>query len=69
MYYYQLLEEGPFSFRIRTKPLKNHAIEVEGVGFRTIHPPLTRMMMNERLQYVTEKTMATSLNIGSCTIL
>mmetsp|Transcript_1151 Transcript_1151/g.1869 ORF Transcript_1151/g.1869 Transcript_1151/m.1869 type:complete len:257 (+) Transcript_1151:229-999(+) len=65
----KLLEEGPFSFRIRTKPLKNHAIEVEGVGFRTIHPPLTRMMMNERLQYVTEKTMATSLNIGSCTIL
>jgi len=73
--HYQLLEEGPFSFRIRTEPLENHTIEVEGVGVRTIHPPLTKMMMNERLQRgkktnaISESSEGSILNVASCTIL
>uniref|UniRef100_A0A7S4DHE3 Cell division cycle protein 123 n=2 Tax=Lotharella globosa TaxID=91324 RepID=A0A7S4DHE3_9EUKA len=51
----KLLEEGPFSFRVRTAPLVALEEEIEGVGIRTLHPPLVAMMKAERLAMARKK--------------
>lgn len=43
----KLLDEGPFTFRVREAALHRHEQEVEG-GVRTLHPPLRALMEAER---------------------
>lgn len=43
-----LLEKGPFSFRVRKKPLVSHGVVVEGVGVRTMPQSIQRILQTER---------------------